>query len=185
MAQYHYDMTKQFDIDRFNVDMESLGQVLFSKKFKSYIADKCIELLKEICNEATFWEEHEIWSSKVEEYKNGHKVEIGDDYVLVFNDTYYTPDEQWWLSDKTKINYFNGLSVSYLIEYGMGIQSFGANDWETSTKSKWVANNPDGDTKHKWYSSQQGKFIYLKLAGQVEQRMEDWVAEYIGKEFLK
>ena len=181
MAQYEYDLTNQLDMAKLEQHFDKLGKVLESKKFKSYIADKCLELLKEICNEQTFWEEHSVWSSKLDEYKNGHKVEIGNDYVLIFNDTYYSQDELWWLSPATREKYADGLTVSYLIEYGMGARSAGADDWQTGSKDKWAGYDPDNYPKSKIYSSQEGKFIYLKLATQVEQRIEDWILEYMER----
>lgn len=182
MAQYVYDMSKQLDVDKLDMEILQLANIISSKKFKSYIADKCLALLKEICDDATFWEEHSVWASKLDEYRNGHKVEIGNDYVLVFNNTQYSQDELWWLSDKTKENYQDGLSVAYLIEYGMGVNSAGADDWETSSKSKWVGYNPDDYPRAKFYQSREGKLIYLKLSLGVEERIEDWISEYIGKE---
>lgn len=187
MAQYVYDMSKQTDIDKLMAEWDTLKTMFTSKKFKSFIADKCLDALKVICNETTFWDEHEVWTSKLEEYKNGHKVEIGNDYVLIFNDTYYIQDELYWLSPKTKKNYPEGISVSYLIEYGMGINGTAQDDWEVNVPTAykinngqmWYGNSPSGQSMR--YYSQEGKFIYQKLANEVELHFEEWANEYYEK----
>ena len=188
-AQYTYNVSRMLDKDKMILELDTLKEVFKTKQFKSFIADKCIELLREICNDSTYWEEHSVWADKIEQYKNGHKVDIGKDYVLIFNDTYYSQDELWWLSPETREKYIEGLSVSYLIEYGMGINGSAQSDWEvnvpTSYKNNgcetWVGYNPDEYPNAIFYNSQSGKFIYLKLKLGVEQRFEDWVNEYIGK----
>lgn len=186
MAKYVYDMTRKVDRDKLFMEFEGIKILFKTKKFREFIADKCLEVLDDICNTTEFWTEHSIWEAKVEEYKHNHKVDIGNDYILVYNDTYYQPEELDWLSDRTKPNYAEGIPVSYLIEYGMGVSGDSHNDWQTniSTPYKrdggriWVGNNPD--IGKSFYASREGKFIYLKLAMQVEQRFEDWVNEYVG-----
>ena len=188
-AQYTFNASRVLNQNEFVEELETLKEVFKTKSFRIYIADKCIELVREICNENTYWQEHSVWTNKLQEYKNGHKVDIGNDYVLIFNDTNYSQDELWWLSPKTRDNYIDGLSVAYLIEYGMGINGSEAEDWQVNMPSAykrqsgdtWVGYNPDNYPEATFYHSQEGKFIYLKLQMGVEERFEDWVNEYIGK----
>lgn len=188
-AQYTFNASRVLNQNEFVEELETLKEVFKTKSFRSYIADKCIELVREICNENTYWDEHSVWTNKLQEYKNGHKVDIGNDYVLIFNDTNYSQDELWWLSPQTRDNYIDGLSVAYLIEYGMGINGSEAEDWQVNMPSAykrqsgdtWVGYNPDNYPEATFYHSQEGKFIYLKLQTGVEERFEDWVDEYLGK----
>lgn len=188
-AQYTFNASRVLNQNEFVEELETLKEVFKTKSFRSYIADKCIELVREICNENTYWEEHSVWTNKLQEYKNGHKVDIGNDYVLIFNDTNYSQDELWWLSPQTRDNYIDGLSVAYLIEYGMGINGSEAEDWQVNMPSAykrqsgdtWVGYNPDNYPEATFYHSQEGKFIYLKLQTGVEERFEGWVDEYLGK----
>lgn len=188
-AQYTFNASRVLNQNEFVEELETLKEVFKTKSFRSYIADKCIELVREICNENTYWDEHSVWTNKLQEYKNGHKVDIGNDYVLIFNDTNYSQDELWWLSPQTRDNYIDGLSVAYLIEYGMGINGSEAEDWQVNMPSAykrqsgdtWVGYNPDNYPEATFYHSQEGKFIYLKLQTGVEERFEGWVDEYLGK----
>lgn len=186
MAKYVYDITKDADLKKLNAFFDNLEKIFTSKKFKNFIADKCLDELDSIManNLSNFGdgEEHSGFISKVEEYKRNHKKEIGNDYILIYNETILTPEEMTWVSEKTKSNYPDGLSISKVIEYGTGLVGSPQDDWEVNVNNhnkSWSYIDSDDKLRHTQGIS--GKFIYLKLLQTVQKEFENWVIEYVGK----
>lgn len=152
-----------------------------TKEFKEFFGNKCIEVLKELSESLLSDISYsDVATEEIEKYKNAHQVEIGDDYVLLFNETMADLSH---LSPLTSAHYPNGLSIAKLIEYGMGIKGTTQDDWQTQmnpnrdyTKA-WAYRRPAGGTLY-WSNGMEGKFIYQKLIEVVKEKMHEWVNEY-------
>ena len=183
MAKYEYDLLKDTDWEALQEDLDSLAKLVTTKQFREYIANKCLEELEDIESYSLVNEEHSVWQSKILEYVRGHKVEYGNDYILIFNDTNMEQEEMFWVSKKTRSNYPNGISVAYIIEYGTGLKGTSQDDWQVNVNGHgangWVYKDPDGFVQHT--TGMEGKFIYQKLLDSVSQQIEKWTMEYIER----
>lgn len=188
MAKYVYDITKDSGLKSLLLFYDNYDKLFKTKKFKSFIADKCIKELDAIManslNNFGDGEEHSVFNKKVEKYKKNNKKEIGDDYILIYNDTVLTQEEMVWVSEKTKSNYPNGLSISKVIEYGTGLLGKAQDDWQVNVNGhnkSWSYEDPDNKGRYKHTSGIEGRFIYQTLLQTVEKKFKLWVMEYIGK----
>lgn len=125
--------------------------------------------------------------SKLEEYKKNNVATVTKDYIEIKNDTMLTQEEMYWVSDKTKQRYPDGISIAYIIEYGTGLRGVEAEDWtinlpSPSKKSDGSWNFTRDGKKYIKVTGTSPKLVYLALRGEVEQRFEDWVLEYIERE---
>ena len=188
MANYTFDI-KVDGIEEILTDIDDIYKLFKKRKFKEFIATKCIETLQKICDgELSEIPDRYIHTPKLEEYKKNHKYEISSDYVEIYNSTILNPDEMVWVSDDTAIRYPDGLSIAHVIEYGTGLRGISSEDWDVNVPSpsknkdgKW-AFKKDGIV-YKNQSGMEGKFIYLKLIQEVEKSFDNWVNEYLdGKE---
>ena len=167
-------------------EITGLENMFKSADFKEFIKDKAIKeldrIIREKVNSFGSGEEHEVFLQKVEEYKNNNKTEIGADYILIFNDTMLTNDEMFWVSEKTRTNYLDGISIAYLIEYGSGLLGDTQSDWETNVKghkSSWSYKGPDGFIYHT--SGIEGRYVYESLLLTVKDKFEEWTLEFLDE----
>ena len=122
-------------------DLEELAKTFTKKEFRKFVGDKCIEELRNISNEELAGiDENDISFSELIKYKMLHQMEVGEDYVLLFNDTMADLSH---LSSETASKYPDGLSMAKLVEYGMGINGLPQDDWQTQM-------NPNRDYSKKW-----------------------------------
>jgi hypothetical protein len=187
MSKYVYDISKELDFKNLLLSIDDISKIFESEKFKKFVAEKCIKELETIMGEnLNDIPEYHVSAEKVQEYKNNNKYEIGTDYVLIFNETNLTQGEMYWVSDKTKERYPEGISISYLIEYGTGLRGTAQDDWEVNVSSpskrsdgKWTFKKDD--IVYKKVSGLAGRFIYDKLLQVVENNMQSWIDEYLEK----
>lgn len=187
MAKYEYNLLNDTDWGKLQIDLDKIANVITTKQFREYIADKCLKELEDIESYSLVNEEHSVWQEKILEYVRGHKVEYGNDYILIFNATNLNQDEMFWVSDKTRANYPNGISVAYIIEYGTGLKGTSQEDWQVNVNgygaNGWVYKDADGFIQHT--TGLEGKFIYQKLLDIVVREIETWTFEYMERnEFL-
>lgn len=185
MAKYVYDITKDADLKKILLIFDEYEKVFKTKKFKNFIANKCIKELRKIMsanlNNFGEGEEHSVFKNKLKEYKKNNIKEIGDDYILIYNETILTQEEMTWVSEKTRSNYPNGISISKIIEYGTGLQGTSQDDWQVNVNnhnSSWSYKDPDNEGRYKHTSGIEGRFIYYKLLQSVEENFEQWVLQY-------
>lgn len=177
-----------YDKEHFIIENElkKLTALFKSDKFKKYIGEKCLKVLDTLMQENLGnFNEHSVFDAKVEEYKKNCKYEIENDYLIIYNDTILTQDEMTWVSDKTKKNYQEGISISKIIEYGTGLlgESTPEDNWETNVNnysSSWSYIGPDNLIHHT--QGIEGRYIFNKMMEQVQENFELWVDEYIEKE---
>lgn len=181
---YKIDLFDPNTYDYLIDDLEKLSDALGSKDFMNFIADKCILELNRISNEKLDGiREDDVTYSEINKYRSNHKVDVGDDFVIISNDTMADLSH---LTDKTKANYPEGLSIAKVIEFGTGVWG------ESNTEFDWtVQQNPDRNYDKGWYYERDGslhwskgmggKFIYNELLETVRKNFGKWVNEYIDK----
>lgn len=183
MAKYVYNLLDKGSVKKLVDDYTELAKMFGTMRFKKFIADKCLKELDDICNYSLVtFDEHSVFDSKVAEYEKNHKVRYGDDYILISNNTTLTQAEMFWVSEGTKAKYPDGISVSYIIEYGTGIKGTSQDDWQVDVNGHgskgWSYQNPDnGQWTHT--TGLEGRFIYQKLLDQVEKKIDKWINEYL------
>lgn len=185
-------MERYYNIDLFNPDsydvfienLRKLSDSLNTKEFMNFIADKCILELNRISNERLDGiKEEDVTYAEVNKYRNNHKVDVGDDYVIISNDTMADLSH---LSDKTLANYPEGLSIAKVIEFGTGVWG------EDNAEFDWITQmNPNRNYDRGWYYERDGslhwskgmggKFIYNELLETVRKKFNEWLGEYIDK----
>ena len=185
---FEIDVVDLYDKKSFNIENEikNLTTIFASDKFKKYIGEKCLKVLDTIMQDNLGnFNEHSVFDAKVEEYKKNCKYRIENDYLIIYNETTLTQDEMFWVSDKTKQNYPEGISISYIIEYGTGLlgDSTPEDDWLTNVNnysSSWSYIGPDNLIHHT--QGIEGRYIFNKMMEQVQENFGNWVDEYIEQE---
>ena len=178
-----YILRKETDVDTLFSDIEKeLIELFTQKEFRKFLGEKIVEKLREISEEElSNIDEGDIAYSEISKYKTLHQIEVGDDYVLVFNDTMADLSH---LSEKTLNRYPDGLSMALLIEYGMGINGINDEDGEWITQM-----NPNRDYSKPWFYERdkikyssigiEGKMIYNKIYEQLDGYLGKWTKEWI------
>ena len=190
MAKYTYDLNSRQDIKHLTDYLDLLGQLFRTKDFKTFIANKCLKELDDICSYTLVtFDEHSVFDEKVGEYEKSHGKTIGSNYVMIYNDTKLAQDEMWWVSPKTRENYPHGISIAKIIEYGTGVRGTAQDDWQVDVNNHgstgWTYYNPDNYGSSNKLDSLtrttglEGRFIYQKLADSVEKNFDSWVDEYM------
>lgn len=171
-----------FDLEGYNkviADFSRIAKVVGNKEFMNFVAERCMLELNRISNEKLGGiKEDDVTYSEVDKYRSNHKIDIGDDYVIISNSTMADLSH---LSEKTLANYPDGLSIAKVIEFGTGIP--GTNDDE----SGWVTQvNPKRNYEKGWYYQRngrlawsrgmEGKFIYQELLETVKKEFR-----FLGK----
>ena len=173
------------DISQVSKIANEINDALLKKEFKEFLLKKCQNELDDIIKSKLNDVEYEI----AEKYPSGNKTEIGDDYIELYNDSMVDLSD---LSEKTAMNYANGLSMAKLVEYGTGIvgqQSEAAKfaeDWEYDVNNHgnkgWYY---ERDGMVYWSRGMEGKLIYNTLQTRVEDKIGSWVEEYLKNEIGK
>lgn len=168
-------------------ELYDLPKIFKSRNYKKFIAEKCIKELNGIMeiklNDQSSGLSEDI---EIKKYRDGNEYEIGGDYILISNDSTLSQGEMYWVSEKTKERYPDGISIAYLIEYGTGIMGISNEDWQVNVPSpskrkdgSW-AYKRDG-VLHKKVFGSSPKLIYTTLMQKVEENIQDWTIEYINK----
>lgn len=189
-----YEVTVEFDKnwDKILQKISNLKEIYKSIEFKEFIRDKVLDEMKKIIEQNTTGfgrgEEHSVFIQKVNEYKSGNQSELGEDYILIYNNTRLEQSEMTWVSPKTLENYPDGISISKLIEFGSGLMGENSpdGDWEVNLKnhgSSWSYKDPDDMIRHT--SGIQGRFIYKKTMEIVKEKFNNWLDEYMKREMEK
>lgn len=190
---FELDIIDLYDKSVLYKELNDLGKMFNSKKFKEFIGNKCLKVLDTLMqNNLDTFNEHSVFDEKVEEYKKNCKYKIDEDYIIIYNETILTQEEMTWVSEKTKKNYPDGISIAHIIEYGTGLlgDSTPEDDWETNTNPNGIAHtrngswwhySPDDENIH-YTSGIEGRYIFNQMMEKVEKNFSTWVDEYIEKE---
>lgn len=186
MAQYEFDISKDRDFKELIESIERIEKAFDSKDFLEFLANKCLKALNVIMlDNLNGYDEHSVFESKLDEYRDNNKYEILDNGILIYNDTNMGQNEMWWVSPKTRENYPDGISIAYIVEYGTGIKGTSQDDWQTEVHAypngEWRFVNPDTGFL-KYSTGSEGRFIYQKLLEEIEREIGVWVDEYYEKE---
>lgn len=184
MAKYEYDLLNDTDWKKLKEEINELSIMFSTKEFRKFIADKCLQELEDIQSYSLTYDEHSVFDAKVQEYRENHKVEYGDDYILISNSTNLDNSEMWWVSPPTRQKYPDGISVAYIIEYGTGLKGTSQDDWQVNVNgygaNGWHYTSPDSGFRTTT-TGLEGRFIYQKLLDNVSSKMESWVFEYMER----
>ena len=93
-------------------DLNKLIEVLDSKEFVKFIADKCMEEVKRITNEKLRTENYST------DYRSNHRRRVTDKKITISNNSMVDLSN---LSSETLARYADGLSLAKIIEFGTGI----------------------------------------------------------------
>ena len=194
---FEIKVTDLYDKKFFDIEEEQrhLSKLFTSNNFKKYIGEKCLKVLDTLMQENLGnFNEHSVFDAKVEEYKKNCKYEIENNYLVIYNDTKLRQDEMTWVSEKTKSNYADGISISHIIEYGTGLlgESVAEDNWLVNTNSNgashtsngaWWHYSPDDEQIH-YTQGIEGRYIFNKMMETVELEFKNWVNEYLDMEMI-
>lgn len=157
-----------------------LSKMQKDKKFQKFIQDKCLETVRRITEQRLTGGTTN--DDLIGEYKARHKIKEEINGFVLYNDT-ILPSSM--ISTKHLEDYPNGFSVALAFEYGVGIVGQNnpvAGAWEYNLKDYnfgWYYQNY-GEVFHTYGYS--GFEIYRYTAIEIENKLHDWVIEYIEKE---
>lgn len=188
MPKYVYDITNDKDLQGLISDIQSIQSIYNSMEFKKFIGKKCEKELQKIMDERlSYLPDYHVMQDKLEEYKKNHLFEYGDDYILrIHNSTNLEQDEMYWVSEETRERYPEGISISYIIEYGTGLMGDSQDDWQVNVPSP--SKHKDGTWSFERdgvvyvnVAGYEGKYIYQRLLDAVMDNFGVWTFEYLEK----
>lgn len=182
MAKYEYDLSNNSDFRALLEYYDNIGETFTSKKFFKYLADKCMKELEKIQSQNLNVDEDDIY---IHRYRYNHKLTFEKDGFVISNDTHLDQSEMYWVSPETVINYPDGISIAYIVEFGTGIKGTSQDDWQVDVKGHgekgWVYYNISVGAP-RWTNGMEGRFIYQKLRDKIEEKASDWIVDYFEKE---
>lgn len=110
--KYEIDILDPKSLKGLENTFDDLLKIFKTEEFMQYFAGKCLEELDKIMAEKLRTEDFET------EYRSSNKYKIETDKLEIYNDSTIDLSE---LSEETRLNYPNGLSLAKLIEFGTGI----------------------------------------------------------------
>lgn len=185
---YHYTLDK-VGLKELEKDLTLLRRKITSKKFKQYIANKCMDELEKIQQVELSTIQSGISTEEILLYMSSNHYEIDDDTntIIIYNDATIDVSDKI-MSESTKANYpALTLSLAKLIEFGMGYTgaTFTPNidqveDWEYDVNQHgyrgWYYYDDSGERY--WTNGIAGRMIFYKLIKRVEEKILDWISEY-------
>lgn len=129
-------------------------------------------------------------------YRSNHtmKIDYNEKSITLSNET-MVDLSSLNLSEETRANYPNGLSLAKIVEFGTGPAgaeseaSSQAEDWQYNVNQsehikkygsdKWAYVNQEGQVV--WTRGVEGSLIFYKTKQAVEQKIESWVSEYLDR----
>lgn len=161
-----------------------IKKTVYSKEFLEHITyNKIQPILEEITqrNLNTY-----SVNKKIDNYRNGHKYEVKDNEILIYNKTIITSDE---IYSEVRDKYPNGFNLSKAVEYGTGIEGSNSNASAYAAEGNWQydVNNHgmtgwvymDNNGEYHWTRGVGGALIFVKLRQKIEENIVDWIQEYI------
>lgn len=187
MADYVYNLASASDMKKLGNFFDRYAKELNSPQFKKFIAEKCIKELEKIMQKnLQSIPEYHVSTEKLIQYKENNKYEIKSKKIIIYNDTMQTVEEMYWLAEKTKDDYAEGISIASIIEYGTGMRGKNGEDWQVNLQSG--RKNKDGswtfkkdDITYKKVKGLEGRFIYQKLLDSIDKYFEIWFEEYLER----
>lgn len=163
--------------------LDMLKEIINDPYFLNYIGDKCKEALNTISInnlssvETDFEEESSL-------YLSSNKLEINNDIIYLYNDSKVDISSKN-MSETTKENYPAQLSLSKIVEFGIGYTGsiYADNEvdnWQYDVNNHgfkgWYYKDNNGNIF--WTNGFEGKYIFLKLKYFIEKAIKIWIQDY-------
>ena len=168
------------DIKALSKKIKELKNLLSGNEFVYYLAQKCYQTLLKVTNDKLNSDDDGMYFHS---YRNNHQFQVDDKDVYLWNDTMV---DLSFVSEETRANYPNGLSLAKIVEYGTGIvgasseASKFARDWQYDVNGHgnkgWFYVDSTGVLQ--WSKGIHGRLIFYETKRRIEENMEKWVAEY-------
>ena len=182
--EYTYTLSVK-SLEKMRKDISDIYKIISSPELLKFIEKKCNEELLIICQQNLHSLEGQEESST---YMSGMHSEIKDGVIHIYNNSVIDVSSKN-VSEITKQNYPNGLSLAKVIEFGIGYtgsftENVNATDWEYDVNNHgekgWYYQDRDGNFH--WTNGFEGRLIFLKLKKKIQRDIKKWIYEYIGKE---
>lgn len=184
---YSYELSIS-DLTRLQKDMNKIIELLEDNAFKEFLAKKMEEGLQFIQNNSFPIESEQGMDFSV--YMTSNHVEIGDDYIYIYNDaTIDVASLTTFFDETSKMNYPAKLSLAKIVEYGIGYTGASftpqdeVEDWTYDVKGHgykgWYYKGPDG--KPRWTNGFVGRLVFYKLSLFVKAYISNWINEYLNE----
>lgn len=179
---YEINLSTQ-GLNKLKKDIKNVEAKLQDEKFIKYIAEKSYQVLQEITAQNLNLDDLGQYEHS---YRTNHQIKIQSNEIDLWNDTMVDLDSLN-LSEETRANYYNGLSLAKIVEYGTGI--VGARSKASSIAENWqydVNNHGENGWFYQDTSGQlhftrgiEGRLIFYKTKEKIEQQLSTWVNDYI------
>ncbi len=192
---YRYALSRE-GLRLLEKDLTLLRRKITTKKFKVYIAEKCMDELMKIQQRELSTIQNGISVEEIMLYIscNHYKIDNDKNTITIYNDATIDVSTKP-MSERAKSTYEGmTLSLAKLIEYGMGYT--GANftpnpeqveGWEYDIRERenglkgygykgWYYYDEGGERY--WTNGIAGRMIFYKLIKTVEAKIYDWISEY-------
>lgn len=184
---------KEYEIDIFNGGAEKMTSILeklsslaHDEKLLKFIGDKALEQVNALSIErlSTISSSEDVLAS---EYYKNNKIEIVDDTLYIYNDSEIDISTKIMNPEK-RINYPLKISLAKMVEYGIGYtgsttQNVEDEEWKYDVNNHgnkgWYYIDKSG-VKH-WTNGYQGRLIYYNLKLIIENKVVDWICQYLNK----
>ena len=184
---YHYALSRE-GLKLLEKDLTLLRRRITSKKFKVYLAEKCMKELERIQQIELSTIQSGISVEEIITYMSSNHYEIDNDKntITIYNDASIDVGSKI-MSEEAKSKYPNlTLSLAKLIEYGMGYTGSSTEPkeeiegWEYDVNSRgyrgWYYYDDSGERY--WTNGIHGRMIFYKLIKRIEEKIYDWISEY-------
>lgn len=186
MQKHTYELSLS-ELRRLKRDITDIGYIIKSNEFLEFIAKKCIAKLRQI---SQFKLSDSALSNKEQSaYMQNHKYIVHNGVITLYNDSQIDVASKTWMSDATRANYKAELSLSKVIEYGigytggLGAYSYSEDNWQYDVNSHgykgWYYEDETGNKC--WTNGFYGKQIYATLMDIIDELIPKWIDEYINK----
>lgn len=176
---YEYNLSEK-DIKALSNKIKELKKVLSGNEFVYYLSQKCYETLIKVTTDKLNSDDDGMYFHS---YRNSHQVQVDENDIYLWNETMV---DLSFVSEETRANYPNGLSLAKIVEYGTGIvgasseASKFAKDWQYDVNNHgnkgWFYEDSTG-TLH-WSKGIQGRLIFYETKRRIEENVEKWITDY-------
>lgn len=179
----NFNSTSQSVIKELKNYISKVKSALKSQDFFDYIAKKSKEVLDEVTAQSLNSDDEQQYSHV---YRLNHEVKVDFNEIVLSNQVIIPSGS---LNPAIANNYPDGFDLSKAIEYGTGIigaesgASTIATDrgWQYDVNGHgekgWFYKDENGEIW--WTRGMTGKLIYYKSKQIIEEKINDWIVEYI------
>lgn len=163
--------------------LAKIKSALQSQDFFDYISNKSKEVLNQVTAQNLSEDSDQQYSHV---YRLNHEVKVDLEEITLSNQVVIPSN---LLNPKIAENYPEGFDLSKAVEYGTGIVGAGSqasgiaaqNGWEYDVNGHgsegWFYQDENGELW--WTRGFAGKLIYYKSKQIIEEKINDWISEYI------